>query len=300
MAEFGCHWTAERTGVHSTITIRHPLCSGAPRRLTRWPWGPLPCALVAVTKSSWARGKQTRVTIRTGGIGIRHLSGGVWTLEATNLADTSVYNIVIDPDDVTPTNVFAATPRGIFRRPTSGSMNTWSQVISPAFANPSGRVTALIVAGSGATKNFYAAFSGDKVYRSPDGTTWTALSGFSGSGRIALAAGESDPSVVYALCEDGTLNRLTGTSFSVVTGLPASALFRGNQGWYDIAVAVDPTNPNTVFLGGDQLAVFKGTITGGPGSYVFPFNPVNTAAPWNDPTWIGANVHSDVHAITLA
>jgi len=116
---------------------------------------------------------------------------------------------------------------------------------------------------------YYAAFSGDRVYSSPDGTTWSALTGLAGTGRIALAASESNPSVVYALRADGTINRLTGTTFSAVTGLPGSVLFADPQGWYDIAIAVHPTDPNTILVGGDAFAVFKGAITGSPGSFRF-------------------------------
>ena len=246
------------------------------------------------------------------GVGIQHLVGGAWTLEATNLTDVGIYNIVIDPDDVVTTNVWAATQSGIYRRPTSGSMASWNLVSSPVFTNASGNATAMVVAGSGATKVFYAAFEGDTVYSSPDGTTWTALTGLTGSGRIALGVPESDPTVLYAFMQDGTLNRLDGTSFSSVGGMPiytrlvagvtvtGTALFPGNQGWYDIAVAVDPSDPNTVYIGGDQISIFKGTITGGAGSYVFPFNAASASSPWSDPTWVGSGVHSDVHAINFA
>lgn len=113
------------------------------------------------------------------------------------------------------------------------------------------------------------------------------------------------PGVVYAFCQDGKLYRLDGTSFSQVSGIPIytymgntyPALFKGGQGWYDIAIAVHPTDPNTIILCGDQLSFFKGAITGGPGSYVFLFNSANACAPWNDPTWVGADVHADVHTI---
>lgn len=236
------------------------------------------------------------------GVGIRHLASGTWTLEATNLAGHRVSEIVIDPDDPTPTHVYAATDIGLFRRPTTAPFSTWTHITSASFTNANGSVSDLIVAGSGATKMFYAAFSSDRVYSSPDGTTWTALTGLAGTGRIALAASESSPGVVYALRQDGTINRLSGTAFSVVTGLPGSVLFAdppSGQGWYDIAIAVHPTNPNTILVGGDAYAVFKGTITGSPGSFVFPFSAANTATPWLDPTWVGSGIHSDVHSITF-
>ncbi len=236
------------------------------------------------------------------GVGIRHLASGTWALEATNLAQHSISSIVIDPNDPVPTHVFAATNAGIFRRPLAAPFSNWTQVTSATFTNSNGRVSDLIVAGSGATKRFYAAFSGDRVYSSPDGATWTVLTGLAGIGRIALAASESSPGVVYALREDGSINRLNGTAFSVVSGLPGSVLFADpptGQGWYDIAIAVHPTDPNTILVGGDAYAVFKGAITGSPGSFVFPFNPANAATPWLDPTWVGSGIHSDVHSIVF-
>lgn len=62
-----------------------------------------------------------------------------------------------------PTHVFAATLTGIYSRPTSGSMATWTHVTSIAFTNASWPATSLIMAGSGTTKKFYAAFRGDTV-----------------------------------------------------------------------------------------------------------------------------------------
>ena len=95
------------------------------------------------------------------GIGIRHLTGGSWSLEATNLVNCGIFDIVIDPDDATM--VLAATTKGLYRRPTSGSMDTWSLVTSPAFTNGSGAASALIVAGSGTGKTYYLAFESDNV-----------------------------------------------------------------------------------------------------------------------------------------
>lgn len=240
------------------------------------------------------------------GIGIKHSTAGgapgTWTLEATNLAGQAVFNIVIDPDD--PTRVLAATTAGIYRRPTSGSKATWAQVTSPAFTTATSAACSLIVAGAGTTKRYYTAFDGDGVYASTDTVTWSALTGIGGAGRTVLAAGESDPTAVYAVREDGSLYRLVKKAFQTVAGLPGTVLFGGGQGYYDSVLAVDPADANRIYLGGDRtsdgsnwsLSFWRGDVTGGPGTWTFPFKAANTANPSADPTWIGRNIHSDAHA----
>ncbi|HKC03498.1 MAG TPA: hypothetical protein VKC17_09370, partial [Sphingomicrobium sp.] len=204
------------------------------------------------------------------GVGVkRSPSGGApgsWTLEGTNLAGRGFFRLAIDPDD--PTLVLAATTVGIFRRPAAPPFTNWTQITS-TFAAPNGLATDLVVAGTGAAKRYYCVFRGDKAYSSADGLAWTALTGLPAGGRVALAVSESSPTIAYALKQDGTLWRLVGTAFQSVAGMPP--LFNGGQGWYDIALAVDPANSNIVYLVGDlvndsgnwTLSLFKGTITGG-------------------------------------
>jgi hypothetical protein len=242
------------------------------------------------------------------GVGIRHSTSGgapgTWVLEATNLAGRGVYAIVIDPDN--PSIVLAATTAGIFRRPASAPFTTWTQVTSSAFTAPSGRASSLVVAGTGASKRYYAAlydpstFPGGGVYQSTDATTWTSVTGLTGTGRIALTVAESNPATMYVFREDATLLRLAGGTLRNVSAPPASVFFYFNQGWYDLAILVDPTDPSTIFLGGESPALFKGTITGGPGSYAFPFNPANNGNPWNDATCVAQGVHDDLHTIAFA
>jgi len=233
------------------------------------------------------------------GVGIRHWVNGSDSLEATNLASQGVYRIVIDPNDATPTNVYAATTAGLFKRPTGGANPaSWN----PIQVNPSNAalaVTDIVAAGSGAARMFYAAVLGDTVYSSPDGAVWTALSGLGVlptniNGRIALAAAESDPNIIYALVATGPLYRLDqsqGTVFQTVQGLPAGIPFTldERQGNYDIVVAVDPSDSNTVYLGGVPL--YKGTLTLSGGSYSFPAG---------GPVFVGAGIHADVHAVAFA
>src|SRR5262249_20096488 len=157
--------------------------------------------------------------------------------------------VVIDPDD--PALVLAATTSGIFRRPATGPFTNWTQVTS-TFSTPSGIATDLVVAGTGASKRYYCVYQDDKAYSSPDGLTWTALAGLPAGGRVALTVSESNPAIAYAFKQDGTLWRLVGTAFQPVAGLPP--LFAiGQQGWYDIAVAVDPSSANVVYVVADLL-----------------------------------------------
>jgi hypothetical protein len=229
------------------------------------------------------------------GVGIRHWVSGSDSLEATNLASQGIYRIVIDPNDATPTNVYAATTAGLFKRPTGGAdPATWN----PIQVNPSNAglpVCDIVAAGSGADRMFYAAVYSDTVYSSPDGNVWTALSGFGAmptnvDGRIALAASESDPNIIFALVATGALYRMDGSQgavFQTVQGLASGLL--GGQLWYDVAIAVDPSNSNTVYLGG--VLLYKGTLTLSGGSYGFPIGEL---------VFVGAGVHGDVHALAFA
>jgi hypothetical protein len=251
------------------------------------------------------------------GIGVKRSAAGgapgTWALEATNLAGRSIYRLAIDPADTTV--VLAATSAGLYRRPASGSAASWTKITSASF--PASAATDVLIAGTGSAKRYYVAFQGGAVFSSSDLASWTSLSGSGATGRVVLAAGESDPSVVYALGAGGTLARLAGSSFEAVAGVP-QALFFGNQGWYDMLLAVDPANADTVYFGGDlvldgdwTLSLYKGTITGGAGSRTFPFNSANDVfvnasgerrsdrVP-SDPTWIGAGIHSDGHTIAFA
>lgn len=105
-------------------------------------------------------------------------------------------------------------------------------------------------------------YSGDAangLYKSIDGAhTWLRLNGFpDGAGRIALAVAPSNGQILYVAAaapypQTGLFKVMRsddgGETFTDLTeGTPN---FVGAQGWYDLTVAVDPTNPATVYLGG--------------------------------------------------
>jgi hypothetical protein len=250
------------------------------------------------------------------GVGVKLSSSGgatgTWSLEATNLAQHGIFRIAVDPGNANI--VYAASSRGLFQRPLAAPFTTWSQVSSVTFTNANGAVSDFVIAGSGGSKRYYAAFWGDAVYSSPNGTSWTKLTGIPGPGRISLACGENDPSVVYALTDAGNLFRLVGTAFRPVGGVPPATALVGSQGTYDLVVGVDPGNANTVYLAGSailetfggvqqyNLPVYKGTIavSGPPANPTFTFPFTNAANPTADATYIGRAVHADAHSIAFA
>lgn len=258
------------------------------------------------------------------GVGIKSSpSGGtspVWTLEAKNLAGHGIFRIAIDPDH--PEIVLAATSIGLFQRPASAPFDNWTLV---AGGLPASSVCDVLIAGRGANKVYFVVAAGGSVFRTQNlAGAWTAVPGYTANGRAVLAASDVPASgatapIVYVLNETPALFRLDAApagSFAPVTGVPR-ALFFGGQGYYDIVLAVDPSNPNTVYLAGDtvksddyNLSFFKGTITGSAPNYVFPFNASNdmtgsgdnkdSSHVHNDATFIGDGVHADGHALAFA
>ena len=261
----------------------------------QWVWD------MAVLFSATDPTKDVIVALTAAGVRISTQSGaaGTWQAEATNVAGASGWRVLIDPAYTTdPSLVFIATSFGLYRRSLT-TPASWSFIALPATT----RATDVAVAGSGAGKKYYAACPGNSIYSSANLSTWNPVSGSSlaGANRVVLAVAESNPAVVYSLGDDARLLQLSGTAFQQITSVPAGALFPGGQGQGDIILAVDPSNANTVYLGGDrtngvEAALFKGTIAG----TTFPFNQANAGNPAADSTWIGQGVHADVHSFGFA
>ncbi len=161
---------------------------------------------------------------------------------------------------------------GVFRSQNGGQ--TWARVGNGLPAIPASDLLIDPTDGSRVYAAFGNAFGhpGNGVYRSLDGgeSFTKVLDSFSGNnvGRIALGLAPSDPRRIYALVVNPAIRGANG-GFSP-PGASTQGLYRSNnggntwtfsnpgnfqgqQGDYNAVVAVHPTEPDTVFLGGVQM-----------------------------------------------
>ena len=132
-------------------------------------------------------------------------------------------------------------------------------------------------------------------------TTWTDITPTGNWSRIDVACAPNQPTTIYALLQ-GTGNGIGAIKKSTNSGatwtdltIPTwcnqgtnSADFTNNQAWYDLIVAVDPTNSNNVVIGGIDL-----------------FRSTDGGTTWNQITaWAGRcttlpRIHPDQHNIVF-
>ena len=159
--------------------------------------------------------------------------------------------------------LIAATNDGLFRSVNGG--NTWSNVTPRTIASAD---RFLDVDFHPTDSNRVLASDDDigVVYSTDGGQNWTAATGFADPQRVELAYAPSNPSIVYVSAErnNGEIWKSTdgGQSFTVITtdGSGSDQNHLGEQGWYDNAIWVDPSNANRLVVGGIDL--FRSTDGG--------------------------------------
>ncbi|MEI8278881.1 MAG: T9SS type A sorting domain-containing protein [Bacteroidota bacterium] len=181
-------------------------------------------------------------------------TGIQWSANGTNLANC----LVINPLDTN--TILLAASDGIHRSFDGGI--TWTTVQGGGFKEIMycpGDTTVLIAAG------------GSQIYRSTNGgTTWQSVTTMTGVGRITFDICTNSPSVVIAITSS-TSNTLEGIYKSTDTGHTFIKVFDAvgdcsknllsgdqqpttsscdGQGWYDLSIAVNPSNPSEVIVGG--------------------------------------------------
>ncbi len=226
------------------------------------------------------------------GLLLKSTNGGTsWNPTGAGPAGT-IRKVLVHP---TSTNiVFACATNGIFRSVNGGT--NWTQVHTGSKED--------IEFKPGDPNIMYA--SGNDVVRSINmGVNWTTLTstdGITNSGRTLVAVSQADPEVVYACQASGSaFGRMyrssnSGVSFTTtVVGNPGSGTNyfgysnlgtdAGGQATYDMALDVNPANPNDIHIAG--IIVWRSTN----GGVSFTAQTI-----WSYPNSTGYN-HADVHGL---
>lgn len=233
--------------------------------------------------------------------GVLKSTDGGTTWNPTGLTHNVTQQIRISDLYINPVNsnvVIASTRSGIFRTTDAGA--SWTSVQSGIFneiVQQPGNPNVLFVSS--------IIFNSSDVYKSiNNGLTWTQISNAglpaTGARRIELAVSKDDSTYVYALLANGSngflgLYRSTdaGVSWTQRSSTPnllgwsTTGSDNGGQAWYDLALAVNPTNKNQVYVGGVNI-----------------WRSSNGGSSWSlNGHWFGGGgapyVHADIHHLTF-
>jgi photosystem II stability/assembly factor-like uncharacterized protein len=192
-------------------------------------------------------------------------AGATWTLDGNSVFDRkAISKIVVDP--ASANTVYAATTdpfngvgdgMGVWKSTDGGS--TWTNTTTSISTTDD--ITDLVMDPTN-DQVLYAAFgyfggdSANGVYKSTDGgSSWTLLGGLpSYGGRIALTI-SANGQTLYAAVIDPLAYELLGLYQSTDAGASwteryLTPNFVGSQGWYDVVLAVDPSNSQRVYAAG--------------------------------------------------
>jgi hypothetical protein len=197
---------------------------------------------------------------------------------------------------------------GVYKSVDGGS--TWTQLTMPLTPNQNRHCPNDIEIGADnkiwiSTKNSFS-FSdgGGKIFCSTDGgATFIdkyTVTGNGGGERVEIEPSATNPNLIYVLAQlnqatatDGVevqiIKTTDGFATTTLTSLPVGNEtrettygFTGGQGWYNLMIEADPSNDQTVYVGGIDL--YRSSNGG---------NSWTTISNWT------TNVHSDQHAMTF-
>lgn len=234
----------------------------------------------------------------------KSINGGTtWTptsLTFTLSNGRTLSRILVNPTD--PNILIAGGRSGIYRSTNAGG--TWTQVSTANIRDlefKPGTPSVVYAGGYG---------SGVGFLRSTDGgVTWVknTVSMATGVQRIAIAVSPLNANYVYCLASTSTaygfeglyLSTDGGTTFTKKSSTPnilgwydgtaAQSDATEGQGWYDLAIAISPSNINTILVGG--VNIWRSTNGGTSWSRLTAWEASTTATNYT---------HADIHDLYYA
>lgn len=202
--------------------------------------------------------------------------GKTWeTLGSDVFGNSSISSIVINstnPNWITASTTWAECCRdlnysensngiGIYYSTNGGQ--TWiKSTINSRLNQPYAGIAQLVADPTNNSDLYAAGYHGDIWQSQNSGQTWTSLSInkiITNPGRTALAISKSDPYLLFVAFTDsknsfGNIHMYNTTS-GKDTILPGSPSYNpcNSQCWYHLVLAVDPSNTNILYFGGQKL-----------------------------------------------
>jgi hypothetical protein len=233
-------------------------------------------------------------------------NGSSWTLLPSTSSGTPqtsdrfdyVWNVATDPANLIQDVVYAATYNGIYRSTNGGG--SWSTAIA---ADSS--FTDVAVSSTGVAYAYTRNGNLSRVWRSTDGSTWTAIQPPTfptSAGRTIIGITPSDPNLLYFYVQGANNTPAVAThqlwKYRYISGdgsgsggawenrgasLPSDI---NSQTGYDMVVHIKPTDTNFVIIGGTNLYRSTNGFA----------NTSTTTTIGGYPYWPGQNHHPDLHS----
>ncbi len=217
--------------------------------------------------------------------------GATWSASNTGMGNVAVGMMARYPTD--PSIILAVTSGGIYKSADGGS--TWTKKSSNSNNYKDIRFNP-------ANPTIVYATEGGKFYRSVNsGDSWAQItSGVITGTRLVIGVSPAQPTWVY-LCQtngpfagllrstDSGLNFTTQSTTPNLMDYACNGSGTGSQAWYDLCIAVDPNDANTMYVGG--VNIFKSTNAGVTWTIT---------AHWVGSSWgtsCAPSLHADIHCL---
>lgn len=199
----------------------------------------------------------------TRSVGVLKSTDGGATWNPTGLSWTVTNGIYIRYMAIHPASpnvIIVAASNGLYQTANGG--DSWTKIATDDFYD---------VKFKPGDPNIVYAASDNRIYKSTNaGTTFTIAFTLTSSDRLAIAVTPANPELLavvsssssssnfgalkwfYVSTNSGATFNIKSTSPNILGSAPDGSSEKG-QGWYDLCIAVSPTNPNLMFVGGVNM-----------------------------------------------